>query len=381
MRLSDLIGSAGGLLRSANPDSGDLTHYASGAEAPGAPQVTGDQKIDLAAALRHEPAGDVPLRDGDVLTVPQQRGWKDVGATVSLSGEVAKPGVYGIQPGERLSSLLRRAGGLSPAAFPQAAVFERVGVREMQQQSRQDLIQRLEQESITVKTSLTTTGTDESALQQAATQQRQRVLDALRKAPVSGRLVVHVRQGQKDFQNSAEDIELRGGDTLQIPKQPGFVLIVGQVYNSNAITYTPKKNARWYLLRAGGATQLANQRAIFIVRADGAVTSGHGEMWSGGALSAVVGPGRHHRGTGKNSAWRQRLEKPRRHCADRTSGGARRSRRGTLSAARANGTVVNFGNPPRRADLPALQTRESRLLSASGDGILPSGFAEGGPHP
>jgi hypothetical protein len=63
------------------------------------------------------------------------------------------------------------------------------------------------------------------------------------------------------------------------------------VYNSNAITYTPKKSARWYLARAGGATPLANRKAIFIVRADGAVTSGQGEMWSGGALSAVVGPG------------------------------------------------------------------------------------------
>jgi hypothetical protein len=206
-------------------------------------QVTADQKVDLAAALRHEVADDLPLRDGDVLTVPQQKGWKDIGATVSVGGEVAKPGVYGIQPGERLSSLLRRAGGLSLAASPQAAVFERVSVREMQQQSRQDLIQRLEQESITVKTSLTTTGTEESALQQAATQQRQRVLDALRRAPVSGRLVVHVRQGQRNFENSADDIELRAGDALQIPKQPGFVLIVGQVYNSNAITYTPKKSA------------------------------------------------------------------------------------------------------------------------------------------
>jgi protein involved in polysaccharide export with SLBB domain len=291
MRLSDLIGSAGGLLRSANPDSGDLTHYAPGDETLASLEVSGDRKIDLAAALRHELADDVPLRDGDVLTVPQQTGWKDIGASVTIGGEIAKPGVYGIRPGERLSSLLRRAGGLSPTAFPQAAVFERVSVREMQQQSRQDLIQRLEQESITVKTSLTTTGTEESALQQAATQQRQRVLEALRRAPVSGRLVVHVRQGQKDFENSPDDIELRAGDALQIPKQPGFVLIVGQVYNSNAITYTPRKSARWYLSRAGGATQLANYKAIFIVRADGGVTSGHGEMWSGGVASALIGPG------------------------------------------------------------------------------------------
>jgi len=64
------------------------------------------------------------------------------------------------------------------------------------------------------------------------------------------------------------------------------------VYNANALTYTPGRNASWYLSRAGGATQLANKGAIFIVRSDGSVTSGsQGRFWSGGVLSATLGPG------------------------------------------------------------------------------------------
>jgi len=43
---------------------------------------------------------------------------------------------------------------------------------------------------------------EEAALQQAAIQQRQRVLDALRKAPVTGRLVIHLRPDRKDFGGS-----------------------------------------------------------------------------------------------------------------------------------------------------------------------------------
>jgi hypothetical protein len=225
------------------------------------------------------------------LTVPQQTGWKNVGASVSVRGGVGKPGVYGIQPGERLSSLLRRAGGLLPTAYPQAAVFERIDVREVQQKSRQELIQRLEQESTVVKTPITASGSDEAALQQAATQQKQRILEALRRAPVSGRLVIHIKPGQKELTGSLEDIELRAGDTLEIPKQPGFVVIVGQVYNSNAIAYAPGKNAGWYLSRAGGATGLANKKVIFIIRANGSVTSRSSGLWSGGVLSAVLGPG------------------------------------------------------------------------------------------
>jgi protein involved in polysaccharide export with SLBB domain len=288
MRVSDLVRSAGGLLRSANPTSGELVHYATAA---GTAKASGEQTVNLTNALAGDAAEDVLLRDGDVLTVPQLARWKDVGATVTIRGEVAKPGVYGIEPGERLSSLLRRAGGLLPSAYPQAAVFERVDVRLMQQQSRQELIQRLEQESTVVRTSVNTSGTEEVALQQAAMQQRERVLEALRKAPVSGRLVVHIRQKQKDFAGSPDDIELRAGDTLEIPKQPGFVLIVGQVYNSNAISYTPGKNAGWYVSHAGGATSLANKKAIFIIRANGSVVSANNGLWSGGVLSSAMGPG------------------------------------------------------------------------------------------
>jgi protein involved in polysaccharide export with SLBB domain len=290
MRVSELLRSAGGPLKSA-ADSADLTHYrGSGSSGTGA--QAGHETIELAAALAGNDEKNPLLHDGDVLTVPQQAGWKDVGAVVTLSGEVRKPGVYGIQPGERLSSLLKRAGGLLPTAYPHAAVFERNEVRELQEKGRQDLIQRLEQESTVVKTAASTTGTEEAALQQAAMQQRQRVLDALRRTPVSGRLVIHLRPNDKSFSGSTDDIELRAGDSLTIPKQPASVLVIGQVYNSNALTYTPGRNADWYLSRAGGATKLGDKGAIFIVRADGSVSSGRqGGFWSGSVLSAVMGPG------------------------------------------------------------------------------------------
>jgi hypothetical protein len=118
---------------------------------------------------------------------------------------------------------------------------------------------------------------------------RSRCLSGL--APVSGRLAIHIQKGRKNFAGSPDDIELREGDKLEIPKQAGFVVIVGQVYNSNAIGYSPGKNAGWYLSRAGGATGLANKKATFIIRADGSVTSCSDGMWSGGVLSSALGPG------------------------------------------------------------------------------------------
>ena len=249
------------------------------------------RSVDLTAVFQ-DASRNLPLKDGDVLSVPQLPGWNDLGAAISLKGEVRNPGVYGIRPGEHLSSVFKRAGGLLPTAYPQGIIFTRSSVRELQEKSRQELIQRLEQETPMVKTAVTTTGTEEAALQLEATQQRERAIEALRRAPVTGRLVIRMYPGLKGFENSSQDIELRKGDAIEIPKQPGFVLVVGQVYNTNAITYTPGKNAGWYLSQGGGATRLADKCAIFILRADGEVVSRHGnEWWSGNVLSAAVHPG------------------------------------------------------------------------------------------
>ncbi|HET7102171.1 MAG TPA: SLBB domain-containing protein, partial [Terriglobia bacterium] len=212
----------------------------------------------------------------------------------TLRGEVKHPGTYGISPGERLSSVLERAGGFLPTAYPQAAVLERPEVRQLQEKSRNDLIQQVEQNATNVKVSINENASDQAALQKAAMEQHQQVLEALRKAPISGRLVIHLDDQLRSFAKSVDDIQVRAGDTLFVPKRPDFVVITGQVYNSNAITYEPGRTAGWYLSRAGGVTGLGNKKAIFIVRSNGSVVSGNGGMnswWRGDVLSTRIGPG------------------------------------------------------------------------------------------
>ena len=288
MRVADLLRAAGGPRRSADLKNGDLTrYYAVTGTTPGGEH----RSVDLTAVF-HDTSLNFSLQDGDVLSLPQLPRWNDLGAAVTLKGEFRNPGVYGIRPGERLSSVLRRAGGLLPTAYPQGSIFLRTSVRELQEKSRQELIQRIEQEGSTVKTSLTTSASEQAQLAQEAAQQQQRALEALRRAPASGRLVIRLHPGLRGFENSSQDIELRDGDTLDIPKRPGMVLVVGQVYNANAITYTAGKNAGWYLSQGGGATRLADKGAVFIVRANGEITSRHqGEWWSGKVLSSAVRPG------------------------------------------------------------------------------------------
>src|SRR3989441_13076021 len=169
MHVSDLIRTAGGFKRSAAAETADLTRYP--ASESGQPEGK-HYPLNLAEALTGDVNQDLPLHDGDVLTIPQVPGWNDIGAVITVRGEVKNPGVYGIRQGERLSSLLERAGGFLPTAYPQAAILERVDVRQLQEKARQELIQRLEQETASVKISSTASVSEQATLQQAALQQR-----------------------------------------------------------------------------------------------------------------------------------------------------------------------------------------------------------------
>jgi len=289
MTASELVRLAGGFRRSAFAESADLTRSL----VRNGQKVTGEHReVEIAKALAGDGEADVLLKHGDTLTIRQLAGWNDIGASVVLRGEVQHPGTYGIRPGERLSSVLKRSGGFLPAAYPQGALLERVEVRQLQEKSRRELIERIQQEAATFKVSLQQSAQEQVALQQTALQQRQRAIEALQRAPATGRLVIRLRSNLAEFENSPDDIELRAGDTLYVPKRPDFVVVNGQVYNSNAITFTPRKNAAWYLKQAGGPTDQADKSAIFIVRANGSVLTGKGEGWWGGnVLSARVEPG------------------------------------------------------------------------------------------
>ena len=287
MTAADLVRLAGGFTRSAYRGEAYLTSYT---VQNGQNVVLNHTNVAIQKALDGNKSADVALKPGDVLSIPQLTGWKDIGASVTISGEVALPGTYGIQAGERLSSVLKRAGGFRDTAFPAGAALERVQVRQLGEQARQEMIRRIETTPITINPGLMSQA-DQTALQQATQQQRDQVLTALRNHPASGRLVIDISSDIGKWQNTPADVEMRPGDTLMIPKRESFVLVSGQVYNQVAITYLPGKNGGWYLRRAGGVTRSGDKGAVFVVRANGSVV-GHSSGWlTGDALNFRMRPG------------------------------------------------------------------------------------------
>lgn len=287
MTAAGLVRVAGGFKRGAYTEEADLTRYE---VSQGTKIVSDHVSVPIAKAMLDEADSDVRLRDGDVLNIGEISGWRDLGATIQVKGEVAHPGGYGIQPGERLSSIIARAGGFLPTAYPYGAILERDELRRLEEKNQADLIERIKAESKNVKFD-PQMEPDDKARASAAVVQYKMTIDRLENTPPAGRLVIHISPDVKRWANTSADIQVRAGDTIVIPKRPGTVLVQGSVYNPTGVTYKPGKNAGWYLKQAGGPTEMANKKGIFVVRADGSVVGGPGGLLSGGVESAELRPG------------------------------------------------------------------------------------------
>jgi protein involved in polysaccharide export with SLBB domain len=290
MTAAQLVRMAGGFKRDALRDSADLTSYAIGENNQ---VVENLSTIRIGAAVAGTDSNsDVVLKPGDILSVHQITGWNDIGESVSLQGQVRFPGSYGFTDGERLSSVLRRAGGLLPTAYPEGAVLVRDQVRELEQQSRDQLIRQIETNSAAARLSPSAGGAQAGITLQLIKAQQDQIVADLKSHPPTGRMVIRVNADIDAWANTPADIELRPGDVLTIPKRPGFVLVTGQVYNATALAFSPDKSAGWYLSHAGGTNTTANRREVFIVRANGSIV-GHrsGGLFEGNVLSTRLEPG------------------------------------------------------------------------------------------
>ncbi len=292
MHVGDLIRVAGGLKRSADPENADLTRYAAGNGPAGS---AGQLDVKLAAVLNGNASADVPLHNGDVLTVRQVPQWEDLGASVTVRGEVQHPATYGIEPGERLSSVLRRSGGFNSQAYLYGAILIRREVRELQRKSHLELIERLKAEETYLK-ALPEADDNQKNAKLTAISESDATLEQLQTTGPIGRVVIHLPTNPgrlARFANSADDVQLRGGDELVIPKKNNYVMVSGQVLNPTAVSCIPGRSAKWYLSQAGGLTQIAAKDGIFVVRADGSVISSRNNsvLWSGDPMSAVLKPG------------------------------------------------------------------------------------------
>jgi polysaccharide biosynthesis/export protein len=308
MTASDLVKMAGGFTNGAFKDSADLSRFeVANGSTVNTPQTT----IAIGKAVEGEKSVDIELHNGDVLSIRQITGWDDIGSSVTVKGEVGHAGGFGIQDGERLSSVLKRAGGFREHAYAEGIILERDDVRQIAEKTRAELIDRIESEQFGAKQSGPGAPTTTSAADlQEMEMQKTQILDRLKRQTSNGRIALNINKDIKSWEGSEADIELRAGDTITIPKKYSFVVVSGQVYGASAVNFSANHKVSWYIERAGGMTDMANRGNVFVVRADGTVI-GRGTksgLWGKGNVldykakpgDAIVVP---EKILGNNKAW------------------------------------------------------------------------------
>jgi protein involved in polysaccharide export with SLBB domain len=271
MSVRDLVTAAGSAKRNAFLDQAELSRTV----------ISGDKaeakrfQLDLGKALAGDTAHNLLLQSDDVLIVRGVTDWQDsTDKFVTLSGEVRFPGLYSVARGEKLSSVIARAGGYTEKSYLRGARFTRRSVREMQQKRMDEISIKSERDILQKQSALAAVAASKEELDatKSALEALQRGAAQLKNLRAEGRVVIHLSESE-DLKESSNDVTLEGGDVLEIPMHPSVVSVLGQVYNPNSFVFQAGHDIGWYLDKTGGAVADAEKSEMYVVRADGTVFS------------------------------------------------------------------------------------------------------------
>ena len=184
--VKEVLERAGGLRPYAS-DQGELTRLTITQNGP----ITTVATFDAKRALLDDPAHNVTLQEYDYLLVRTVPDWQLL-QTVSIGGEVQFPATYAVRKGEKLSSVLTRAGGYTDKAYLKGGVFKRQSVKALQQKQLLKMVNRLETElfaSATADVSSALT-IDEAKIYAEENRQKRGFVENLRQVEAQGRTVI-----------------------------------------------------------------------------------------------------------------------------------------------------------------------------------------------
>jgi polysaccharide biosynthesis/export protein len=277
MRVADLLRAGGGLSDAAYVTEAELTRYT---VVDGEYRETELVNVNLLGVLRGDAAANLAIGAYDYLNIKEVSRWRGE-EFVTIRGEVVFPGNYPIRRGERLSSLLARAGGLTDLAFPAGSVFTRVEIAENQRELLESLAQRVERDLAAISVS------DPNSSATITTGQS--LIDQLRNQVATGRLVIGLDALVAG--DEAADVVLKDGDQLLVPDERQEVSVLGEVQYATSHLYAPGLTRDEYINRSGGLSQRADKRRIYVVRANGEVMANTGAGWFQRDGGAEIEPG------------------------------------------------------------------------------------------
>ncbi|HKS58437.1 MAG TPA: SLBB domain-containing protein [Steroidobacteraceae bacterium] len=282
MRVSDLLRAGGSLDEAAYGGQAELTRYE---VVNGASREAELVSIDLDRVRAGDAAADIALQPFDYLVIKEVPLWA-AQEEVEVRGEVRFPGRYPIHRGETLRSLMQRAGGVTDLAFVEGTVFTREELKEREKKQLDTLAQRM-QSDVAQFSLQTAQETGKDAGQALAVGQQ--ILNGLRNAEPVGRLVIDLKRSMAATPGSEQDIVLKDGDRLLVPRVTQEVTVLGEVQTVTSHLYHADLSRDSYVAMSGGYTPRADKSRTYVVRADGSVVARSGSSWFGGGTSIRPG--------------------------------------------------------------------------------------------
>ncbi len=250
MTVSDLVYKSGGTLETSCPEQAEIV---SPTPETGQQVPANGKTINLKKAMEQDPAHNLTLRPDDRLVVKRIPDSDKPLPRVRLSGEISLPGQYPIAKGERLFSVLERAGGFMRDANPRGAVVTKERVRNSQQTILEEIGTRIEREH------------SGSGKYKDATQ---RLLQQIKTSKANGRVKAAVTSADM-LRDEVYDIEMEDGDTFHVPTLLDTVRVTGAVKKEGSYDHNGQSDYRDYIEAAGGYTATADEAAVFVVKVDG----------------------------------------------------------------------------------------------------------------
>ena len=267
MTVRDLVFKGGNILESAYLDEAEISSII--IEQGRKTSKTERRIINLTKALEGDPANNLALLPYDRLFIKKIPDWSAV-KIVTVSGEFKFPGRYMVHKGEKLSSLIQRAGGYTANAYPRGAVFTRQSVRELQQQGLEETAKRLERDlmvqgSAGISSALSA---EEIKGKEVEMAQKQKFIETLKSLKAQGRMTIRLTDIGR-LAGSEYDISLEEGDNLYIPQKSNVVNVMGSVMAQASYIYLDRLTYKDYISMAGGYARYADESSTFVLKVDG----------------------------------------------------------------------------------------------------------------
>jgi protein involved in polysaccharide export with SLBB domain len=200
------------------------------------------------------------LINGDDLKIPSYSSASNPIHSVELTGEVVLPGKYTISDGEKLTSVVERAGGYTNNAYAFGGVLTRETAKEIERVVNERIYQDM------IK--FIATDANAKGIVAGGGNTLPLILNEFKNVQPVGRVTAEFDL-TKLKQNNLLDTKLQDGDRVHIPAFSQEIYVLGEVITPGARLYDPSARAKDYINKSGGLGIYGDKKRVVIIAPNG----------------------------------------------------------------------------------------------------------------